>query len=128
MTAATHTPGPVVSNGHTIRTADKNNITCRRVATAHGPFGDAEKAANAHLIAEAFNVAHETGLTPRQLAERCKELEAAAIKVRSWLAVECRDGPLKVIDDALRSLGITDVPCPDCGATGRVALTAKESA
>lgn len=33
--------------------------------------------ANAQLIAEAGTVAHETGLTPRQLAERCKELEAA---------------------------------------------------
>lgn len=67
---AGHTAGPVVSNGHTIRIADESNITRRRVATAHGPFGDAEKAANAELIAEAFNVAHETGLTPRQLAER----------------------------------------------------------
>jgi hypothetical protein len=36
-----------------------------------------EAVANANLIAEAFTVAHETGLTPRQLAERCKELEAA---------------------------------------------------
>lgn len=71
----TFTAGPVVSNGHTIRTADENNITRRRVATAHGPFGDAEKAANAELIAEAFNVAHETGLTPRQLAEQIDVVE-----------------------------------------------------
>src|SRR6185312_446312 len=34
--------------------------------------------ANAQLIAEAGTVATETGLTPRQLAERCKELEGAA--------------------------------------------------
>ncbi len=40
--------------------------------------GDIEQVqANARLIAEAGTVAHETGLTPRQLAERCKELEAA---------------------------------------------------
>lgn len=50
----------------------------------------AEAEANARLIAEAGTVAHETGLTPRQLAERCKELEAAAKallmseQVRDW--------------------------------------------
>src|SRR5690606_14906425 len=33
--------------------------------------------ANAHLIAEAFNVHHETGLTPRQLAEQRAEMIAA---------------------------------------------------
>jgi len=32
---------------------------------------------HARLIAEAGTVLHETGLTPRQLAERCKELETA---------------------------------------------------
>lgn len=41
--------------------------------------------ANAHLIAEAFTVAHETGLTPRQLAERCEKLEAALRYIaRTW--------------------------------------------
>lgn len=30
--------------------------------------------ANAHLIAEAFNVHHETGLTPRELAEQRAEM------------------------------------------------------
>ena len=34
--------------------------------------------ADARLIAEAFNVAHETGLTPRQLAEQRAELLAIA--------------------------------------------------
>ena len=33
--------------------------------------------ANAQLIAEAGTVAHTTGLTPRQLVERVKELEEA---------------------------------------------------
>lgn len=32
--------------------------------------------ANAEFIAEAFTVAHETGMTPRQMAERIAELEA----------------------------------------------------
>ena len=35
--------------------------------------------ANAALIAEAGTVANETGLTPRQLAERIVELEAALL-------------------------------------------------
>lgn len=34
--------------------------------------------ANANLIAESFNVAHETGLTPRQLADQRAELLEAA--------------------------------------------------
>lgn len=34
-----------------------------------------QQEANARLIAEAGTVAHETGLTPRQLVERVKELE-----------------------------------------------------
>jgi hypothetical protein len=47
-----------------------------RAADGEGSILPAE--ANARLIAEAFNVAHETGLTPRQLAERCAKLEAFA--------------------------------------------------
>lgn len=34
-----------------------------------------QRKANARLIAEAGTVAHETGLTPRQLVDRVKELE-----------------------------------------------------
>lgn len=52
--------------------ADPNIEICQ-------PFHDGtefneEGEANAHLIAEAGTIAHETGLTPRQLAERCREL------------------------------------------------------
>lgn len=36
-----------------------------------------QQEANARLIAEAGTVAHETGLTPRQLVERVKEMEEA---------------------------------------------------
>ncbi len=36
------------------------------------PTSNKENAANAELILEAFTVAHETGMTPRQMAERCK--------------------------------------------------------
>ena len=69
--------------------AEKENIHAGAVATCHwdgGPWwevwsdgwmdgGSAE--ANARLIAEAGTVHHETGLTPRQLVERVKELEEA---------------------------------------------------
>lgn len=37
-----------------------------------------EQTANAALIAEAFNVAHETGRTPQQLADERAELVSAA--------------------------------------------------
>jgi hypothetical protein len=59
------------------------------VAEAFGRAADGSllpAEANAELIAEAFTVAHETGLTPRQLAERCKELEAALKVAQSCLA------------------------------------------
>jgi hypothetical protein len=41
------------------------------------PHWDGPQRANARLIAEAGTVHHETGLTPRQLVERVKELEKA---------------------------------------------------
>lgn len=41
-----------------------------------GYYPDLTADANAELIAEAGNVYHETGLTPRQLLERVRELEA----------------------------------------------------
>ncbi len=44
-------------------------------ATGEDPAKDrSEKESKAELIAEAFNVATETGLTPRQLAEQRNEL------------------------------------------------------
>lgn len=46
-----------------------------------GLANDEEDAANAALIAEAFNVATETGLSPRQLAEQRDELLTAAVCV-----------------------------------------------
>jgi hypothetical protein len=40
---------------------------------------------DARLIAEAGTVHHETGLTPRQLVERVKELEEATVELLRWL-------------------------------------------
>lgn len=46
------------------------------IATCHdGVRSESNAIANARLIAEAGTVHHETGLTPRQLVERVKELE-----------------------------------------------------
>ena len=86
------TPGPWHVEAHS-RGAGHINVTGPRllprprfgpVAAAYtnlaGPMDDscvAEMAANARLIAEAGTVLHETGLTPRQLAEqRAALLEA----------------------------------------------------
>lgn len=65
----------------------------------------AEIAANARLIAEAGAVYHETGLTPRQLAE---ERDAAVAKVDCWLTkdgqqiaqdlAKCREQLRQMID------------------------------
>lgn len=45
-----------------------------------------EAEANAAFIADAFNVTHETGLTPRQLAEQHAELSAALEQAEKWLS------------------------------------------
>ena len=58
---------------------------------------------SAELIAEAFTVAHETGLTPRQLAERCKELEEAITRIADHASNSTRSG------DAAMSSTLDDV-------------------
>jgi hypothetical protein len=115
----THTPGPWRADQ--LPSGDYRiiyNATRNWLAEVYCD-GESEAAkADAALIAEAGTVATETGLTPRQLAERCKVLLAAAIKVRSWLAVERCSEPLEVIDSALRGIGVAEVPCPECEGAG----------
>lgn len=54
------------------------------------------------LANDRVEVAHETGLTPRKLAERCKELEAA---LRTIVNSEPHDGDGVVCDfDTLQSV------------------------
>jgi hypothetical protein len=52
------------------------------VACIHKEHG--ERIANAELIAEAFNVTHETGRTPRQLADERAELITALNGMLDW--------------------------------------------
>lgn len=52
-TGTAHTEGPWQTNGGIVRTVDENSITVRKIATVHGEFGEAEKIANARLIAAA---------------------------------------------------------------------------
>ncbi|MBN8968973.1 MAG: hypothetical protein J0G95_10990 [Rhizobiales bacterium] len=59
-----------------------------------------EAQANSSLIAEAFNVAHETSLTPRQLAERCARLEAAAKVLLAVIADARADENVDCMTDA----------------------------
>ena len=71
MSEAKPTPGPWhVANGVQIR-GEREQIA--KVWMMRGGEGKA----NASLIAEAGTVRGETGLTPRQLVERVKELERA---------------------------------------------------
>lgn len=69
-----HTPGPWITCGFenlTVNDSAGNTI----VACPGSSTGTRiEMKANARLIAEAGTVAHETGLTPRQLADLNKEL------------------------------------------------------
>ena len=49
-----------------------------------------EACANAHLIAEAGNVYHETGLTPRQLADQRAELLALLVESQTSVGGDWR--------------------------------------
>ena len=57
------------------------------------PHWDGPQRANARLIAEAGTVHYETGLTPRQLVERVKELEEALQGLASALSPEIHGSP-----------------------------------
>ena len=74
------TPGPW--EAERINNSNCFDIKCECgffIATCHdGVRSESNAEANARLIAEAGTVHHETGLTPRQLVERVKELKAAS--------------------------------------------------
>ena len=74
MNNAKHTPGPVKVNTYRGRLEVRQPLGGYVVADCG--MGLPEDQANADLIVEAFNVATETGRTPRQLADRVKQLEA----------------------------------------------------
>jgi hypothetical protein len=72
-----HTPGPCHVHGDEVRTEGGEIICDYGVSSFRSP----EDWANAALSAEAFNVATETGRTPRQLS-----FELAAMTARAELA------------------------------------------
>jgi hypothetical protein len=82
--STTHTPGPW--HADKLPSGDYRiiyNATRNWLAKVYCD-GESEAAkADAALIAEAGTILHETGLTPRQLAERCKELEGVLTFVQS---------------------------------------------
>lgn len=95
--AAKHTftagPAHVVADHPTNACAYVRSSTGCELATLYGGALDGidygrrivERDANADFIAEAFNVAHETGLTPRQLATALSNLrEGGHIAVAAW--------------------------------------------
>jgi hypothetical protein len=83
-----HTAGPLTADAHfAVREGGRTYIPVLRpgndpvpLALVHRDvdgYGKGEGEANARLIIDAFNVATETGLTPRQLAEQRANMLAA---------------------------------------------------
>jgi hypothetical protein len=68
------TQGPAVRNGADVVVDYENRLNV--VATCH-PVWDGSYVDNAEFIVEAFNVARDTGASPRQLADRVEALEQA---------------------------------------------------
>lgn len=102
--AAKHTAGPVIASGR-IRNVSGDQLWCVQVepsaaisqyrgtiasiqsAAQIGGITNDEAEANAAFIAEAFNVAHETGLTTRQLADAYTALRnGSRVAVEAWKA------------------------------------------
>lgn len=82
------TKGPIDSryrfNDRSDKAIEVTNQERTPVATVHRGFiPQQEQEANAELIAEAFNVLHETGMTPRELAEAVQELRGACSEALS---------------------------------------------
>lgn len=92
MTARTHaqttgkpTPGPWLVGRDCIMKRDANGNPERHIVEYCWPDSEAQAHADHCLIAEAGTVYHETGLTPRQLADQRAELLAALERTLSWL-------------------------------------------
>ena len=92
MIEAKPTPGPLVpQDREKVTSIPLKAIDCERlgmsVCFVNG-HREAEAKANAILIYEAFNVHHNTGLSPVQLVEQRDELMAACKKLVEWDARE----------------------------------------
>lgn len=60
--------------------------------------------ANATLIAEAGTVHHETGLTPRQMADRMKAVESAMRDAREMIEADHVDAAYQMLGEAIANL------------------------
>lgn len=58
---------------------------------------DEEPLANVDLIAESFNVLHETGMRPRELVQKMQQLEKDAERYRKMRDANCDIGKLRSI-------------------------------
>lgn len=96
--AAKHTAGPVeFRDGYILAGSEALKVVGVQTPCVVGP-SRLEAVRNSQFIADAFNVAHETGLTPRQLAEQRDELLAALRSVTDDL------------EKVLRARGFRDDP------------------
>lgn len=93
MSAQTPGPWSIDAAGDVESQAVRRIAVVCTAATQDGWSGsdfatEARQRANARLIAEAGTVAHETGLTPRQLAEQRAELLEVVKKFIAWSEAE----------------------------------------
>lgn len=108
---AKHTPGPWSLGDEdnqccSVVIGEAHNLLCsfdrQDANTGKTVIERDEMLANAHLVIEAGTVAHETGMTPRQLAEQRAELLAALEMVRD-ADDDCRRDGLPTMPDAARA-------------------------
>lgn len=80
MADAKHTAGPVFFEGPYIIAKSDGQKIAIIPDQPRGVLGEGHRnlEANAALITEAFNVATETGMTPRQLADKLYEVQSIA--------------------------------------------------
>lgn len=79
------------NDGRPYSTLYEAHIDIGDICMVWAPPGNVEQERYAALIAEAFNVASETGMTPRQLAEQRGRLLAMVKELRSELFLKIAD-------------------------------------
>lgn len=122
------TPGPwAVASRHPRRVTHKGKVICTAVLRNQGGCTSLrftkeqqEAEANARLIAEAGTVLHETGLTPRELAEQRAELLQAleAIVAPAAFAMDSSDRLEAIRDIARAAIAIATQPRNATGGEG----------
>ncbi|MDX2334635.1 hypothetical protein [Brevundimonas vesicularis] len=96
-----HTEGEWITSGGVVRIADENNITIKKVATAHGQFGDEERKANARLMSAAPDLKAALVAAKQQMWLAARD-QWTMRDFKSWAVIQQIDAALSKADGEVR--------------------------